>query len=298
MRNTHSVLRPLVLSFALMTLLAACETKKERARADSLQAITDKQLALTTALSSQKDSLMRAIFESDSLLTRIDNQIRSVKGLPAKKRVKREYESPLQEQIVRRKELSERVDQLVQRARVTANELAESRKREQELRGKNDTLQLRIEDDQRIIAELGAKVQEQASTIAGLELRVDSLIVETKVIGERYYRAYYIVGTEDELLEKGIVQREGGANFLVARIGRTLQPARALDLEYFTAIDRRDVREIPLPDTTKRYAVVSRQNLDFAEVAERDEAEFRGHLRIPDTERFWGASRYLILVAK
>lgn len=298
MRNTHSVLRPLALSFALMTLLAACETKKERARADSLQAITDKQLALTTALSSQKDSLMRAIFESDSLLTRIDSQIRSVKGLPAKKRVKREYESPLQEQIVRRKELSERVDQLVQRARVTANELAESRKREQELRGKNDTLQLRIEDDQRIIAELGAKVQEQASTIAGLELRVDSLIVETKVIGERYYRAYYIVGTEDELLEKGIVQREGGANFLVARIGRTLQPARALDLEYFTAIDRRDVREIPLPDTTKRYAVVSRQNLDFAEVAERDEAEFRGHLRIPDTERFWGASRYLILVAK
>lgn len=298
MRNTHSVLRPLALSFALMTLLAACETKKERARADSLQAITDKQLALTTALSSQKDSLMRAIFESDSLLTRIDSQIRSVKGLPAKKRVKREYESPLQEQIVRRKELSERVDQLVQRARVTANELAESRKREQELRGKNDTLQLRIEDDQRIIAELGAKVQEQASTIAGLELRVDSLIVETRVIGERYYRAYYIVGTEDELLEKGIVQREGGANFLVARIGRTLQPARALDLEYFTAIDRRDVREIPLPDTTKRYAVVSRQNLDFAEVAERDEAEFRGHLRIPDTERFWGASRYLILVAK
>ncbi|MGQ0713083.1 MAG: hypothetical protein ACT4PJ_05050 [Gemmatimonadaceae bacterium] len=298
MRNLHSAFRPLALSFAVVTLLAACETKKERARADSLQAITDKQLALTTALSSQKDSLMRAIFESDSLLTRIDSQIRSVKGLPAKKRVKREYESPLQEQIVRRKELSERVDQLVQRARVTANELAESRKREQELRGKNDTLQLRIEDDQRIIAELGAKVQEQAGTIAALELRVDSLIVETKVIGERYYRAYYVVGTEDELLEKGIVEREGGANLLFARIGRTLQPARALDLDHFVAIDRRDIREIPLPDTTKRYAVVSRQSLDYAEVAERDEEEFRGHLRIPDTERFWGASRYLILVAK
>ena len=298
MRYSHSALRPLALSFVLMTLLAACETKKERARADSLQAITDRQLALTTALSSQKDSLMRAIFESDSLLTRIDSQIRSVKGLPAKKRVKREYESPLQEQVLRRKELSERVDQLVQRARVTANELAESRKREQELRGKNDTLQLRIEDDQRIIAELGAKVQEQTATIAGLELRVDSLIVETRVIGERYYRAYYVVGTEDELLERGIVEREGGANLLIARIGRTLQPARALDLEYFTAIDRRDVREIPLPDSTKRYAVVSRQSLDHAEVTERDNAEFRGHLRIPDSERFWGNSRYLILVAK
>lgn len=298
MRTSHSSVRLLGVFLAFVTLLAGCQSKKERARADSLQAITDRQLTLTTALSSQKDSLMRAIFESDSLLTRIDSQIRTVKGLPAKKRVKRNYESPLEEQLVRRKELSDRVEALVERARVTAKELADSRKREQELRGKNDTLQLRIEDDQKIIAELGNKVQEQAATIAALELRVDSLVTETKVMGERYYRAYYVVGTEDELIEKGIVEREGGANLLFAKIGRTLSPARGLDPELFTAIDRRDVLEIPLPDSTRRYKVVSRQNLDAAEVAERDEAEFRGHLRIPDSERFWGNSRFLILVAR
>jgi hypothetical protein len=297
MRTSHSARLP-GLAFALVVLLAGCETKRERARADSLQAITDRQLALTTSLSSQKDSLMRAIFESDSLLTRIDSQIRTVKGLPARKRVKRNYESPLEEQLMRRKELSDRVEALVQRTRATSAELADSRKREAELRGKNDTLQLRIEDDQRIITELGNKVQEQAATIAALDLRVDSLITETKVMGERYYRAYYVVGTEDELLEKGIIEREGGANLLIARVGRTLQPARALDPELFTAIDRRDIRDIPLPDSTKRYAVVSRQSLDNAEVTERDKAEFRGYLRIPDSERFWGTSRFLILVAK
>jgi hypothetical protein len=298
MRTSHPPARLFGLAFTLMTLLAACETKKERARVDSLHAITDRQLALTTSLSSQKDSLMRAIFESDSLLTKIDSQIRSVKGLSAKKRVQRSYESPLEEQMLRRKELSDRVGALVQRAAVTANELAASRRREEELRGKNDTLQLRIEDDQRMITELGMKIQEQAASIASLELRVDSLITETKVIGERYYRAYYVVGTEDELIEKGIIEHEGGANFLFAHIGRTLQPARGLDPELFTAIDRRDVLDIPLPDSTKRYAVVSRQSLDNAEVVERDKAEFRGHLRIPDSERFWGTSRFLILVAK
>ena len=101
MRTSHPAAL-LGLSFAMVALLAGCETKRERARADSLQAITDRQLALTTSLSSQKDSLMRAIFESDSLLTKIDSQIRTVKGLPAKKRVKRNYESPLEEQLVRR----------------------------------------------------------------------------------------------------------------------------------------------------------------------------------------------------
>jgi hypothetical protein len=284
-------------SFVLCALLAGCQGR-DQARADSLQAITDRQLALTTTLSVQKDSLMRAIFESDSLLTKIDSQIRSVKGLSPKKRAQRDYESPLEEQLTRRKELSDRVSALVQRAAVTANELAASRRREQELRGKNDTLQMRIEDDQRIIAELGAKVQEQSATITALELRVDSLVTETRVIGERYYRAYYIVGSEQELIEKGIVEREGGANLLVARVGRTLQPARLLDPEQFVAIDRRDVLEIPLPDSSKRYAVVSRQSLDNAEVAQRDKSEFRGQLRIADPERFWGSSRFLILVAR
>lgn len=284
-------------SFVMIALLAACEGRDE-VRVDSLQAITDRQLALTTSLSSQKDSLMRAIFESDSLLTRIDSQIRSVRGLSPKKRAQRDYESPLEEQLMRRKELSDRVAALVQRAAVTANELAASRRREQELRGKNDTLQMRIEDDQRIIAELGTKIQEQSAMIAALELRIDSLVTETRVIGERYYRAYYIVGSEKELIEKGIVEHEGGANLLVARVGRTLQPARLLDPEQFVAIDRRDVLEIPLPDSTRRYAVVSRQSLDNAEVGQRDKSEFRGQLRIHDPERFWGSSRFLILVSR
>src|ERR687895_935975 len=107
MRTSSFASRLLALSIALVTLLSGCETRASRARADSLQAITDRQLALTTSLSSQKDSLMRAIFESDSLLTKIDSQIRTVKGLPAKKRVTRNYESPLEEQLVRRKELTD-----------------------------------------------------------------------------------------------------------------------------------------------------------------------------------------------
>src|SRR5688572_33299055 len=105
MRTSHSA-RLLGLSFALVTILAGRETKRDRARADSLQAITDRQLALTTSLSSQKDSLMRAIFESDSLLTKIDSQIRTAKDLSAKKRVSGSYDSPLEEQLMRRKELS------------------------------------------------------------------------------------------------------------------------------------------------------------------------------------------------
>jgi hypothetical protein len=149
-----------------------------------------------------------------------------------------------------------------------------------------------------MIGDLNATIERQTARIAELEVRVDSLITETKTMGERHYRAYYVIGTEEELLEKGIVEREGGANLLIAHPGRTLQPARTLDPTLFTQIDQRSVHEIAVPDTTKRYRIVSRQNLDKATVRERDNTTFAGPLQIADADNFWAGSRYLILVER
>lgn len=297
MHNRHRLML-----LAAVVLTTACNREQERlaqARADSLQVATAEQLRLTTALSAQKDSLTRIIFEADDFIVQIDSQIRTVKGLPAGKRGKKALESPMEEQLQRRKETLARVEALVKRTKQTAAQLADSRRREQQLKGENAQLQARIEEDQKMIAELGATVQRQLATIGEMEVRIDSLEAETMAIGTVHYRAYYVVGTEKELLQKGVVVREGGANLLVARPGRTLVPARTLDPKAFTQIDRRQIREIPLPDSTKRYRVVSRQSLDAAEVAERDKATFRDtKLKITDADRFWSDSRYLILVQR
>ena len=289
---------------ATLTLLAACNAREEQARADSLRAATEEQLALSMTLSAQKDSLTRVILEADDFIMQIDSQIRTVKGLPVSKR-KQPLESPMAEQIERRKEVLARVDALVKRTNQTARQLAESREREAQLRGEKAALeqqlaaaQTRFADDSGMIGQLTTTIQRQTDMIATLELRIDSLVTETKTMGERHYRAYYIVGTEEELIEKGIVQKEGGANLLIARPGQTLQPSRRLDPSLFTPIDQRQVREIAVPDTTRRYRLVSRQNLAAADVDERDETTFRGNLRIADASQFWASSRYLILVQR
>jgi predicted nucleic acid-binding Zn-ribbon protein len=279
---------------------------------DSLQATTAEQLELTTTLSAQKDSLARVIVDADDFIMAIDSQIRTVKGLPAAKRISRKAESPIEDQLQRRKEVLARVSALVERAKLTANQLAASRQREAALKGDKEALEKQIadaqqqiveteaklNDDHTMIGDLGATIERQQARIAELELRVDSLVTETRVMGEKHYRAYYIVGTEKELIEKGIVEREGGANFLVAHPGRTLQPARKLDPAFFTPIDQRATREIVLPDSTKRYRIVSRQNLDNATVRERDKSTFAGPLQISDADSFWAGSRYLILVQR
>ena len=294
-----------------LVLLAACETRS-RARMDSLQATTAEQLELTTTLAAQKDSLARVIVDADDFIMAIDSQIKTVKGLPTPKRVSRRAESPIEDQIERRKEVLARVSALVERAKLTANQLAASRKREAALKGEKDEVvaqladaqqkltdaEAKLNDDHTMIGDLGATIERQQARIAELELRVDSLITETNVMGERHYRAYYIVGTEKELIAKGVIEREGGANLLIAHPGRTLQPARTLNTALFTPIDQRVAREIAVPDTSKRYRLVSRQNLDKATVRHRDKTTFRGPLQIADADDFWAGSRYLILVQR
>ena len=294
-----------ILSAAAAFLAAGCTNSRATARADSLQVLATQQSSLAKQLSAQKDSLTQVVLDADHFITRIDSQITTVKGLP--KSQKREgIESPIQEQLVRRKEMMARVSALVARAKATSAQLAEVKKHEaallaenEQLKGENSQLKEQIERDQKMIADLGETIQRQTATIASLESRVDSLNTEMRSLATVSNRAFYIVGTEKELIEKGIIVKEGGANLLFVHPGRTLQPARTLNPELFTAIDAREVKEISLPDSTKRYQVVSRQSLDDCDVADRDKSTFKGGvLRIADAGKFWGPSRYLILVQR
>jgi hypothetical protein len=281
-----------LLGFAAFSAAAAIS----RARAASAEAAQQQQLA--QRLSAQKDSLTGVILEADNFIAQIDSQVSRVKGLPKGRRDTASFESPIAEQIQARKDMLNRVSSLVERTQQTAAALDASRRRERALRGQVDSLERRVEKDRELIDQLGRTIQRKTVMIAELQTRVDSVITELSTARAMYSKAYYVIGSEDELVEKGIVVREGGANLLIVRPGRTLQPARQLDRDIFTAIDAREVREISVPDTTRRYTVVSRQNLDNAVVAERDRASFRGHLKIANVEQFWAPSRFLIIVER
>ena len=197
-----------------------------------------------------------------------------------------------------RKDMLIRVHALVDRARATAAQLAESQKREKALIGDNEKLRQQLDSVERVIADLNGNIERQAMVIATLTAKADSLDVALNDAKAAESRAYYFVGREDELIKKGVIVKEGGANLIVKRVGRTTVPARELNRELFTQIDTRAVQEIAMPDTTHRYMIVSRQSLDEAAVNERDKSTFTGNLRITHPDQFWAASRYLIIVQR
>jgi regulator of replication initiation timing len=284
---------------ATSALVAVACDNGRAAREDSLRVVQSQQLQLMGQLSAQKDSLTKVILDADEFIAKVDSKVSSVKGVRGKTvKGKQELESPIQQQIQNRKEMLARVDALVKRAKQTADELAAAKEREAELKGENvllqgenDSLRTQLDENQKMIAQFSETIERQAGQITTLE-------TEIKTVGARLYTAYFIIGREKELLTKGVVVREGGANLLIKRFGRTLQQARTLNPDLFTQIDQRETQQIVVPDSTKRYRLVSRQNLDHADVQERDGVTFRGNLKITDINGFWGPTRYLILAER
>lgn len=283
----------------------ACTSPRERARADSAQALAAQQGLLLQKLTAQRDSVSRVLGDADDFIGKIDNTISRVKGLPPRSRDAGNGEGSLESQVKRRKEMLRRVEALVARAQETAKQVAALKDRERLLLAENGVLKdslsaeaKRIEADARQIAELQGTIDQQSHTIAEMQARLDDF--DRQLASERTAaaKAYYVVGTKDELIKKGVIVEEGGTNLLIKRFGRTVVPARDLNKDAFTAIDTRSVHEIGLPDSTKRYQIVSRQSLDDVKVGERDGTSFRGRLEIPDADRFWAASRFLIIVQR
>lgn len=289
-------LRLLSLASVAALALAACGPTAEHNRADSATtALSVQRTQLAMQLGAQKDSLTRVVLQADDFIVHIDSSVSTVKGLPKNKRSDRRLD-PLARQIENRKAVMSRVDALVARAHSTANQLAKANKT-------NTALRAQMASDSAMIADLGVTIQRQIATIERLSLRIDSLKTETRQLASSlasaetaHNRAYYVIGREDDLVKRGVIVREGGANLLFAHPGRTLQIARQFDPQQFTELDQRGVKVIPVPDSTRRYRVVSRQSLDNAEVGDRERDSFRGNLKIADSGRFWAPSRFLVLV--
>jgi len=85
--------------------------------------------------------------------------------------------------------------------------------------------------------------------------------------------------------------------FILWRTGKTLQPARNLDPRLFTAIDTRQVTQIPLPSARADYRVASLQDLSYVAEENKDN-RFSGvpSLTITSPVDFWRNSKFLVII--
>jgi len=265
----------------LLLVAAACGTSAE----------TERKLAELEQVNAQKDSLMQEVAISSRLISDVNVELAKVKV--RRNRLHVSSESPI---TAANDTLFAKLRYVIARVSETENALAQSRERVKNLTALSDSLRAAYDST---VGNLQAVIASQKTTIDLLTDQVNTLTAENVALRDSLSTGYYIIGTRAELKRKGILTEQGGGRvlFILWRTGKTLQPARNLDPSMFTAIDTRQVTQIPLPSATARYQVASLQDLSY--IGEpRDHNKYSGvpFLTITSPVDFWRTSKFLVII--
>jgi len=146
-----------------------------------------------------------------------------------------------------------------------------------------------LEQREQSIAVLEAKVQGLETSVAEkarLVMEKETIIEEQK---NRMNTVYYVVGTRNELKEKGIITDEGG--FLWGLLGSTTVLSSGIDRSQFTPFDW--TRDHTIHVNGSIDEMVPKRNEEFFALAETEES--KADLTIKEPTKFW-QDRYLVIV--
>ena len=308
----------LVITLVAASLLAGCNDARTESAADggaprklsssqkdSLLRVQDSMLAERTRQLSEQSQLIGDAATSARLVAEIDNDLAKVRDLKYSR-----------DGMTRRTDMeggtaSEQLDMVGRKVRAMIARLNESEARARRLRtqakahSKEDSAQLaRLTEYERAIGELRETLERQRMEITSLTQQVDSigrvnavLVARTNEMSAREDSVFIAIGSEKELMRRGLVKKEGGTKLLFGR-GKTLVAARDLNPEQFRAVSKSHATSIELPNPGKAYRIVTRQSLRYATPQSRKDGLVRGTLTIAEPLSFWAPSKFLILVER
>lgn len=308
----------LVIAVVAASLLAGCnDTRTESAAAggaprklsssqkDSLIRAQDSMLSERTRQLSEQSQLIGDAATSARLVAEIDNDLAKVRDLKYSR-----------DGMTRRTDMeggtaSEQLDIVGRKVRSMISRLNESEARARRMRtqakahSKEDSAQLaRLAEYERALGELRETVERQRMEITTLTQQVDSvgrvnasLVARTNEMAAREDSVFIAIGSEKDLMRRGILKKEGGTKLLFGR-GKTLVAARDLNPELFRAISKSHATSIELPNPAKAYRIITRQSLKYASPQNAKDGLVRGTLTIAEPLSFWAPSKFLILVER
>lgn len=270
---------------------------------DSLLAERQRQLSLQSQIIGDATASARLVAEIERDLSRVRSL--RVQGDTT------QIESAIQTTSAQLATVQKKVTALINRLNASEARLARIRNDSAAHAATDAATMAQLREHEKALAELRTTVEQQRNEITMLEQKVDSVvranmvlvsqrdsvIIVANTMAAREDSVFVVIGNERELTEKGLVRREGGTLLMFGR-GKTLVPGRTLDPAHFTVLSKARDQQIMLPRADKEYRIVSRQALEYTDLAKPRDAVVRGTLTITDTEKFWAPSKFLILVEK
>ncbi|MBA3665362.1 MAG: hypothetical protein H0W61_14290 [Bacteroidetes bacterium] len=146
------------------------------------------------------------------------------------------------------------------------------------------------------LAALNERLNALNAQVAQLQVSVDTLsssnYEQSELIASQtasIQTAYYVVGKSKDLAEMNVIDKNGG----LLGLGKTAKLSPEFNPENFTRVDYTQVLSIPI--YSKKARIITTHPND-SYVLDKDQNNKFTTLRIIKPEKFWSASKYLVVV--
>lgn len=288
--------KSILIALAFLPLLfTACKEDAEKVaaiqRADSLQAIVDNKDA-------EIDALFEVLNDIETNLSEIAAKYSQVRTL---QQTSPEGSTRVKGQINDQLTVIESMmaDNKQKIASLNAK-IAELGRENTQLQEFIESLNARMEDQENQINSLMQELSISKSTIKQLSEDVTDLTQSNKEKDEyiayqtaEANKAYYIIGSYNELKDLGIVDKNGG----FIGIGKKQSTTATMDVSKFQMIDRTNVTTIAI-NQRKAKVVSNHPTGSYELVYDENDAKLVVYLRILDVNAFWRFTDYLVVSTK
>ena len=277
-------------ALGVVALLASCVSRQvaveAESRSDSLELVVSAKDSLINAVFADINAIsenLALIKSRENLITvageseggrrpveEIDNDIKAIDLL----RENRAKIESLQRSAAQLRKANLRIDGLEKMIADMNRQLAEKKAEVEQLRES--------------LVRMGDEVKSLTEEVAVRSAEVENLSGEKVELQNQLNTVYYIVGTEKELREAQIINKQGF-------IGRTLTVGRNSNFDSFTMTDSRLLSEVPVGQK-KATLVTSHPEGSYELVTDANKVVEK--LIITDPVRFWESSKILIISCK
>jgi hypothetical protein len=280
----------------LVPVFFACSqgSEKKTALADSLSAVNENiknELSVKEELLISKEVAMNEFIKSFNEIQANLNEIKEKQKIISTKSEGVELKNNNKDQIISDiQSIYDLLDKNKKQAANLSKKLKNSNLQADEIRLAVSNLTTQVNDKENEITKLKSNLEKLHIDFANLKIRFYDEVEESNMKTEKLNTAYYLIGSNKDLTEKGVITESGG----FIGLGKLAQLNESLNKNYFTKIDVTQTSEIPIHGD--KVKLVSIHPADSYKLIEGSASIDK--IVILNQEKFWSVSKYLIIATK
>ena len=284
------------LILALIPAIFACTQggNKQKVLADSLSAVNENiknELSVKEELLISKEVAMNEFIKSFNEIQANLNEIKEKQKIISTKSEGVELKNNNKDQIISDiQSIYDLLDKNKKQAANLSKKLKNSNLQADEIRLAVSNLTTQVNDKENEITKLKSNLEKLHIDFANLKIRFYDEVEESNMKTEKLNTAYYLIGSNKDLTEKGVITESGG----FIGLGKLAQLNESLNKNYFTKIDVTQTSEIPIHGD--KVKLVSIHPADSYKLIEGSASIDK--IVILNQEKFWSVSKYLIIATK